>query len=33
MGSTIDEIASLLKDAGAYAVEFLAFAAAGDMIR
>ncbi|MBQ6500171.1 MAG: ComF family protein [Mogibacterium sp.] len=31
-GSTIDEIASLLKDQGASVVDFLAFAAAGDMI-
>ena len=31
-GVTIDEIASILKDAGASRVDFLAFAAAGDMI-
>ena len=32
-GSTIDEIAALLKDYGALRVDFLAFAAVGDMIR
>ena len=31
-GSTIDEIARILKDAGASRVDFIAFAAAGDMI-
>ena len=31
-GATIDEIARILKDAGASRVDFLAFAAAGDMI-
>ncbi len=31
-GSTIDEIASILKQAGASRVDFLAFAAAGDMV-
>lgn len=31
-GSTVDEIASVLKDAGAARVDFLAFAAAGDMV-
>jgi predicted amidophosphoribosyltransferase len=31
-GATIDEIASILKDAGASRIDFLAFAAAGDMI-
>ena len=31
-GATIDEIAQILKDAGASRVDFLAFAAAGDMI-
>ena len=30
-GATIDEIARILKDAGASRVDFLAFAAAGDM--
>ena len=31
-GSTVDEIASLLKSQGASRVDFLAFAAAGDMV-
>lgn len=31
-GATIDEIASVLKDSGAARVDFLAFAAAGDMV-
>ena len=31
-GATVDEIARILKDAGASRVDFLAFAAAGDMI-